>query len=215
MSCLATSGRPRPRLTRLFASHSPEETLEQFQANVFGPLNVYRAVLPYLRKQRSGVLATIGSMAAWYADAGASLYHSSKAAIRLIAQGLQVETSAIGIKHCLIEPGRFRTELLSPTANNLRKNTNHSIDDYAELNKAVGMGLHFFHGNQIGDPEKAAAVIYDVLTSSGVAQGREIPATLALGSDAVAEIIKSAQRAIDDVKDWEEVSLSTNFPKEP
>lgn len=66
---------------------------------------------------------------------------------------------------------------------------------------------------QLGNPVKGAEIIYDVLTSSGVAKGKNIPPTLAVGSDAVAEITKSAQRVIDQVKQWEAISVYSDFPE--
>ncbi len=190
----------------------PEETLLQFQSNVFGPLNVYRAILPHFREKRSGVLATVGSMAAWYPMAGCNLYDASKAAMRMIGIGLQGEVAAFGIKHCLIEPGFFRTELLNPTANLAKTTTDKRLPDYGELNAANDKNFAEFHGQQLGNPVKGGEVVYDVLTSSGVAAGRDVPPFLPLGSDAVGEISKHAQETIDQVKEWEKISSLTDFP---
>lgn len=186
--------------------------MTQFQANVLGPLNLYRAVLPYLRQQRSGILATIGSMAAWYPMAGCNLYNASKASMRCIALGLESETKEFGIKHCLIEPGFFRTDLLDPAANMQKTTKGRTIKDYAKLNKENDEAFAAIHGRQLGNPETGAAIMYDVLTSSGEAEGRELPSEFALGSDAVIEIYKSAQNVLDGLDDWEEISVLSDFP---
>ena len=107
-----------------------EETLRQFQANVFGPLNLYRAVLPHLRQQGSGTLVTIGSMAAWSTASSFNLYNASKAAMRWLGIGIGDEIKGFGIKHCLVEPGFFRTSLLKPQSNLSSTDLSTRIDAY-------------------------------------------------------------------------------------
>ena len=189
----------------------PEETQLQFQSNVFGPLNVYRAILPHMRSKRTGILATIGSMAAWYPMAGCNLYDASKAAMRMIGIGLQSEIAGFGIQHCLIEPGFFRTDLLNPGANMAKTEKQARLDDYAELNATNEKNFEDFHGNQAGDPGKGAEIIFDVLTGTGIAKGRQVPPFLPLGSDAAAEIVKSAQATINQVKEWETIAGMSDF----
>lgn len=72
-----------------------------------------------------------------------------------------------------------------------------------EIEKLVGA----LHANPLGDPEKGAAIIYDVLTTSGIAKGRELPLEFALGSDTFSELVKSAQHLIDQVNDWKAISI--------
>lgn len=202
------------RPAALIAGPSAEETLQQFQANVFGPLNIYRAILPHFREKRSGLLATIGSMAAWYTLPGCNLYNASKAALRGIMMGLQGELASFGIKHCLIEPGVFRTELLNPTTNMAKSGEKGRLPDYAEMNTTTDKIFDAFHGTQIGDPVKAGKIIVDVLTSSGVAIGREVPPFFPLGSDAVSKITKSAEETIKQAKEWADVASMSDLPSE-
>ncbi|KAI2605813.1 uncharacterized protein GGS25DRAFT_357362 [Hypoxylon fragiforme] len=190
---------------------TPEETLKQFQANTFGPINVYRAVLPHMRQKRAGTLVTIGSMAAWYTMPGCNMYNASKSALRYLTTGLAEEVRDFGIRHCLIEPGLFRTELLKPDGNMAATNHATRIADYAELNATAERNFAAFDGNQAGDPVKGAKIIYDVVTSSGVAAGREFPGFLPLGSDANEQIAKSAQKVIDDMKPWEHITRLSDF----
>ncbi|KAI0976313.1 hypothetical protein F4678DRAFT_416633 [Xylaria arbuscula] len=191
---------------------TPEEMQRQFQANTFGPVNVYRAILPTLRAKRAGTLVTVGSMAAWFPSNGCNMYNASKAALRWLVIGLAEEVKSFGIRHCLVEPGTFRTDLLKPNAN-LAQTPEVRIDDYAQINKDTENLFANLHGTQLGDPVKGAQVIYDVVTSSGVAAGRDLPGLLPLGSDAVSVIADSAQGTIDQVKDWAEVAAQSDLPE--
>ncbi|KLJ08844.1 hypothetical protein EMPG_15711 [Blastomyces silverae] len=199
--------------TGILEEVTPEDTFRQFQVNAFGPLNVYRAALPYLREKKAGTLVTIGSMAAWYPMVSCNLYNASKAALRWLAIGLADEVASFGIRHCLIEPGFFRTELLNPNANIALTSPTERIPDYAEKNATADSNFAQFHGAQLGDPVKGVEVIYDVITSSGHATGRDLPGFFALGSDATAEISKSATQTLADLNEWKEISAISDFPE--
>ncbi|KAI0468136.1 hypothetical protein F4859DRAFT_491699 [Xylaria cf. heliscus] len=189
-----------------------EETQNQFQANVFGPINVYRAILPHLRSKGSGTLITIGSMASWYTMNSCNLYDASKAALRLLVIGLAGEVKPFGINHCLVEPGFFRTDLLKPGSNFAKTASETRIPEYAETNKVADEAFVNFHGTQLGDPVKGAQVIYDVATLSGAAAGRELPGLLPLGSDAVVEITKYAKATVSEVEAWADIAALTDYP---
>ncbi|KAI8949194.1 hypothetical protein F4801DRAFT_554261 [Xylaria longipes] len=189
-----------------------EETQRQFQANTFGPINVYRALLPHLRAKGSGTLITIGSMAAWFNMNSCNLYNASKAALRWLAIGLAEEVRPFGIKHCLVEPGFFRTDLLNPDSNFGKTTSEIRIPDYAEVNRNADDAFANFNGTQLGNPVKGVGIIYDVATSSGVAAGRELPGLLPLGSDAVAAITKSAQATVAEVEAWADVAAQSDYP---
>ncbi|KAI0905872.1 hypothetical protein F4823DRAFT_609409 [Ustulina deusta] len=192
---------------------TPEETQRQFQANTFGPINVYRAILPHLRSKGAGTLVTVGSMAAWYPMNSCNLYNASKAALRWLVIGLAEEIKPFGIKHCLVEPGFFRTDLLKPGANFAKTTTQTRVADYSQINKDADNAFADFHGTQLGNPVKGAEIMYDVITSSGIAAGRDLPGLLPLGSDANTELTKSAQGTIDQVKEWAEVAAQSDYPE--
>ncbi|KAI1207181.1 uncharacterized protein F4807DRAFT_462911 [Annulohypoxylon truncatum] len=210
---------------------TPEETLKQFRANVFGPVNVYRAVLPHLRAKPlptaelgkeeeeerggrlgKGALVTIGSMSAWYQMDSTAAYMGAKAALRQITLGMAAEVAAFGVRHTLVEPGFFRTELLRPEANLAGTGPGNRIDAYAELNKKADDVFRAVHGKQLGDARKGCEIIYEVVTGTGVASGRELPAELPLGGDAVVEIARSARRTIDAVERWADVAKLSDIP---
>ncbi|KAJ5915859.1 hypothetical protein N7454_011000 [Penicillium verhagenii] len=188
-----------------------EDNQRQFQANTFGPLSLYRALLPHLRAKGSGTLVTIGSMAAWYPMAGCNLYNASKAALRWLALGLAGEVSQFGIRHCLAEPGFFRTELLNPTANINMTAKGSRLSAYQELNNTTETNFAAFNGAQLGSPVKAAQVIYDITTSTGVAEGKSLPDLLPLGSDASEETAKAASDTLAAIEEWRVISALTDF----
>ncbi|AEO64791.1 22cf0fb6-9cc2-41f7-8c9e-818f8c076a01 [Thermothielavioides terrestris] len=191
---------------------SPEETLRQFQANLFGPLNLYRAVLPHLRSRGRGTLVTIGSMAAWYTMSSCNLYNASKAALRWATIGLAEEVKGFGIEHCLVEPGFFRTALLKPGANLAGTPPSTRLMAYSDINAVADENLRKYHGKQLGNPTKGAEIIYDVATSTGVAEGKPLPGFLPLGSDASREISKSPHLTWDAIDEWRSISALSDFP---
>jgi NAD(P)-dependent dehydrogenase (short-subunit alcohol dehydrogenase family) len=197
--------------TGILEDLTPEDTYQQFQTNVFGALNVYRAVLPHMRSRKSGTLVTIGSMAAWFAHPGASIYNASKAALRLLSFGLASEVQPLGIKHLLVEPGRFRTELLKQDGNFRTSNGSGGIADYREVSEAIRQNIASEGDKQPGDPVKGAQIIYDVVTSSGVAKDKAMPSFLPLGRDAIEEISLAAQSAINVCREWRDIASSTDF----
>ncbi|CDM31327.1 hypothetical protein DTO006G1_775 [Penicillium roqueforti] len=199
--------------TGMLEEATAEETQRQFQANTFGPLNLYRALLPHLRAKGSGTLVTIGSMAAWYPMPGCNLYNASKAALRWIGLGLAGEISPFGIRHCLVEPGFFRTDLLNPSANISQTAKSSRLSAYQEVNNTTDSNFAAFNGAQLGNPVKGAQVIYDVITSTGVAEGKPLPALLPLGSDACDEISKAASETLAAIEEWRAISSLTDFPK--
>ncbi|PUU81795.1 hypothetical protein B9Z19DRAFT_970619, partial [Tuber borchii] len=123
------------------------------------------------------------------------------------------ELARFGIKTTTIEPGIFRTEPLDPHANFIKTNEDKRIEDYREMDETAEALSRDAHGKQLGNPKKGAEVIYEVLTHTGVAQGREVLLVLVLGSDAVSTIQKFARDQADLVESWGEVSSSPDFPQ--
>ncbi|MET0636563.1 MAG: SDR family NAD(P)-dependent oxidoreductase [Chitinophagaceae bacterium] len=185
---------------------SDVEVKKQYATNVFGLLNVVRAVLPYMRAERSGHIINISSLFAYGTYPGWSLYGSTKSAVEGISRGLAVELAPLGIYVTSVEPGIFRTGFLSAESYALSENV---IDDYLEIvgpSKELGTTLH---GRQPGDPEKLARVILDLVHLPIP------PLQLPIGKDAVKMITDGidATRAIID--EWYSVSTSTDFDEAP
>ena len=131
---------------------------EQFETNVFGVLNVLKAVLPAMRAQRSGTILNISSIAGWMSFPGSGIYGSSKFALEGLTESLHAELLPLGIRAILIEPGSFQTNFYG---HNYRRIAN-EIEDYKET---AGKTLEFFdsfQGHQPGDPIKAVKAMIDI-----------------------------------------------------
>ncbi|MDB4926754.1 oxidoreductase [Mucilaginibacter sp.] len=179
-----------------------EETRKQYDTNVFGLLNVTRAVLPYLRKQRSGHIINISSLFGFDAIPGWALYGSTKFAVEGISKGLAAELEPFNIKVTAVEPGLFTTDFLSKESYAIADN---AIDDYADT--TVGqMRAHSgsLHGKQPGDPVKLAKVIVEL------ADTKEPPLQLPLGTDAIQTYRTSAENTAKSVEKWLALSTSTD-----
>ncbi|EEP78943.1 conserved hypothetical protein [Uncinocarpus reesii 1704] len=105
-----------------FEELSPGEVLESFNTNVFGAINVARAAIPYMREQKSGVIANVSSIAGWDPLPGCGLYSATKAALTCISETLTHELAPFGISVVSIEPGYFRSQLLNPGHRNQAEN---------------------------------------------------------------------------------------------
>jgi NAD(P)-dependent dehydrogenase (short-subunit alcohol dehydrogenase family) len=159
-----------------FEELSPEQIRNQVETLLFGPMNVTRAALPVMRKQRSGLLVTISSTAGISGQMFCTAYASAKFAIEGWMESLSLEIAPFGIRSMLVEPGFFRTELLSNDSTTYAKP---SIDDYAERTKETVAAWNSMNGKQGGDPAKLAKAIVRL---AGL---KEPPARFAGGADAV------------------------------
>ncbi|KAK6444498.1 hypothetical protein FP744_10000746 [Trichoderma asperellum] len=186
--------------------------------NVFGAANITRASLPYLRKAaQTGsshvVIAHFGSLASYWSFPAMAHYCATKAAVSLLTDGIGREVAPFGIKACTIEPGFFRTEFLNMVEAQRRVQTVVTLPTYTGTPVADPRELLLkANNNQVGDLEKGAKVIVDVFTGTGVANGKETPNRLQLGSDIVGtlkdSIIPDMLKTIDQ---WGEVSESTDY----
>jgi NAD(P)-dependent dehydrogenase (short-subunit alcohol dehydrogenase family) len=182
-----------------------EEVKRQYNTNVFGVLNVIRAVLPSMRKLRSGHIINVSSLFAFTASPAWSLYGSTKFAIEGISQGLAVELSPFGIHVTAIEPGLFTTEFLNSKS---FIKTASIIDDYE--NSIVGQIRNFSisaHGKQPGDPKKLATVVLRLTDA------KNPPLHLPIGSDSVERYRTNAKQLAGDIDAWEAVSITTDHQK--
>ncbi|HEY0254139.1 MAG TPA: SDR family oxidoreductase, partial [Kofleriaceae bacterium] len=159
-----------------FEELSPAQVREQVEVLLFGPMNVARAALPMMRKQRSGLVLTISSTAGISAGMFCSAYAAGKFAVEGWMEALAPEVLPFGIRTMLVEPGFFRTELLSAESTTYAPP---SIDDYAEKTKQTVAAWTSMHGKQGGDPAKLADAIVRLANLDTP------PARFAGGADAV------------------------------
>jgi NAD(P)-dependent dehydrogenase (short-subunit alcohol dehydrogenase family) len=160
-----------------FEEMPPEAFRSQIETTLFGPVNVTRAALPQLRAQRSGLVMTISSTAG-IAAAGdfVTAYAASKFGVEGFMEGLAPEVAPFGIRTMLVEPGFFRTELLTPQSTQYAEP---SIADYADRTKQTVQAWKSMDGKQGGDPAKLAAALVQL------AALEEPPLRFAAGADAV------------------------------
>jgi NAD(P)-dependent dehydrogenase (short-subunit alcohol dehydrogenase family) len=171
----------------------------QFEVNVFGTIEVTRAVLPYLRRRHSGYIFFVTSMGGLRAFPGLSSYHGSKYAVEGIADSLRMELAPLGIRVTSIEPGGFRTDWAGRSMTRVAR----SIADYDEIFDPIRARRNEINGNQIGDPAKAGLALLEVL------QAPNPPGHLLLGEDAQ-RLVRAARAETDAEFDiWAAVSAGT------
>jgi NAD(P)-dependent dehydrogenase (short-subunit alcohol dehydrogenase family) len=162
-----------------FEELSSEEFRAQIETTLFGPVNVTRAVLPVMRAQRSGLLVTISSTAGIVGQEFCSAYAAAKFGVEGWMESLTPEVAPFGIRTMLVEPGFFRTELLTPEST---KYAESSIEDYGERTEQTVTAWKSMNGQQGGDPAKLA----DALVT--LADSKQPPLRFAAGADAVATV---------------------------
>lgn len=172
-----------------------------FDTNVFGAVDMIKAVLPDMRARRTGAILNISSIGARISPAGSGYYSATKAALEGLSGSLHKELQPLGISVTAIEPGAFRTDF---AGRSLTQSAT-AIPDYAETAGKRRKEHDTVHGTQPGDPVKAAKAIIAVVESPNP------PALLVLGQDAYGAFaaVADAQRA--ELDQWRELSLSTGI----
>jgi NAD(P)-dependent dehydrogenase (short-subunit alcohol dehydrogenase family) len=185
-----------------FEEISPEDFRAQVETNLFGPVNVTRAVLPVMRAQRSGLVVTISSTAGISGQEFVSAYAASKFGAEGWIESLTPEVAPFGIRTMLVEPGFFRTELLTEESTNYPEP---SIDDYAEKTKQTVTAWKGMNGLQGGDPAKLAKTLIQLASQD------EPPLRWAAGADAIGTFEQKAQNLLAQADAYRELSSSLAF----
>ncbi|TFY55976.1 hypothetical protein EVG20_g9115 [Dentipellis fragilis] len=195
-----------------------EETYNQFNTLIFGGLNVARAFLPSMRERKTGTVVWIGSLGGWHPAPNGGLYGAAKYATRGVSETLDEEISPLGLRSIVFELGYFRTNFLT---DGHRAAYKPRIEDYKPITEAANarlVGACFeldpYNQRQPGDPTKGVQVIIDLVHGEGAAQGRKVPSVVALGSDCFDVAKGSCEKTLANLKEWEAVTKSTDFPKE-
>jgi NAD(P)-dependent dehydrogenase (short-subunit alcohol dehydrogenase family) len=181
---------------------SDAEVREMFDVNVFGLLTVTRAALPILRRQRSGHVINIGSIAGFAAGIGSGPYAATKFAVEAITESLAGEVNPLGVRVTVVEPGAFRTDFLTPESIRPAATT---LDDYAGTAGVTRTNMAASNGQQAGDPRKAAEAIVDL------AHADNPPLRLQLGPDSVARVEAKLALVRTELDTWRHVSEATDF----
>jgi NAD(P)-dependent dehydrogenase (short-subunit alcohol dehydrogenase family) len=182
-----------------FEEITPEDFRSQVETLLFGPMNVTRAVLPVMRRQRLGLVVTISSTAGIVGQEFVSAYCASKFGVEGWMESLALEVAPFGIRTMIVEPGFFRTELLTEQSTNYPEP---SIDDYAEKTKQTVTAWKRMSGSQPGDPAKLAGALVQL------ARQDEPPLRWAAGADAVQAVEQKAKDMLAQVDAYRELSSS-------
>lgn len=183
-----------------------EEIAEQdirkiFDVNVLAAVNVVKSVLPLMRKQQSGYIINIGSVAGFVGAPGWSVYSATKAALAAFSEVLALDVKEFGIKVTVAEPSGFRTGFL--TENSLANITT-SIEGYQAI-KSTRERYLANNGKQSGDPDKASAILIEL------AESKEPPVHLYLGQDAYNRASEKITSMAAELEAWKHTSISADF----
>ncbi|WP_370897704.1 oxidoreductase [Chryseobacterium gossypii] len=176
-----------------------EQVRSQLEVNLYAPIEITRAVLPYMRQQHSGRILQISSIGGRVGNAGLSIYQAAKFGLAGFSESLSKEVLPLGIKVTCIEPGGFRTEWAGTSMSFAR-----DIDGYETT---VGKVREHFTSGQflpVGDPAKAAKVMLSL------ADHPEPPLHLVLGSEAAAILRSADERRKEEFEKWLDVTVSTD-----
>jgi len=178
-----------------------QEVARIYATNVFGLLAVTRAVLPYMRRQRSGHIINMSSLGGYGASAGWGVYCSTKFAVEGITEALAIELKPLGIHATIVEPGFFRTDFLDTRSLQVSPS---SIEDYKDTVGAMrGFAATANHA-QPGDPTKLAAAIMVIADAS------EPPLRIPFGSDAIQRIEAKNAHVLEEIARWRDLVVSTD-----
>jgi NAD(P)-dependent dehydrogenase (short-subunit alcohol dehydrogenase family) len=182
-----------------FEELSPEQVRSQIETLLFGPMNVARAALPIMRKQRSGLLLTISSTAGIAGGMFCTAYAAAKFGLEGWIESLAPEIEPFGIRTMLVEPGFFRTELLTADSTTFAPP---SIDDYAQRTRETVTAWSGMNGKQGGDPAKLADAIVQLAGLD------EPPVRFAAGADAVQTFEAKANALLAQADAYRQLSSS-------
>jgi NAD(P)-dependent dehydrogenase (short-subunit alcohol dehydrogenase family) len=181
---------------------SAAEVQTVFETNVFGVLNVIRAVLPSMRARRSGHIVNVGSMGGFAQVAGWGVYGATKFALEGLSEAMHAELLPLGISVTIVELGSFRTNFLDGSS---LQTIEREDADYFETAGRVRHAVGESNGGQPSDPARGAAVIVDAVTS------KNPPLRLQVGPDAVAMVEGKLARVRDELEAWRDVASNTAF----
>jgi NAD(P)-dependent dehydrogenase (short-subunit alcohol dehydrogenase family) len=182
-----------------FEEIAPDDFRAQIETVFFGPLNVTRAALPVMRAQRSGLVVAISSTGGIQGQEFCSAYVAAKFGLEGWLESLAPEIAPYGLRTMIVEPGFFRTELLSPGSTSYAAP---SIDDYAERTTATIKAWDDMNGRQSGDPAKLATALVQLIDME------QPPSRWAAGADAVDVLEQKARTLLDQAEAHRELSSS-------
>jgi NAD(P)-dependent dehydrogenase (short-subunit alcohol dehydrogenase family) len=181
------------------------EIRAMFETNFFGISHMIQAVLPGMRKRRTGHIVNISSIGGLVGSPSAGYYNATKFALEGLSEALAKEVEPLGIKVLIVEPGPFRTDWAGRSLKQARQ----EIPDYAQTAGSRRKLISSYSGTQPGDPKRAADAIIKTVESNAP------PLRLLLGQMAIDTARAKLDAMRRDFDTWESVTLSADFPKEP
>jgi NAD(P)-dependent dehydrogenase (short-subunit alcohol dehydrogenase family) len=185
-----------------FEELTPAQIDAQITTTLIGPMNVTRAVLPVMRRQRSGHVVTISSSAGFAGFEYGSAYAASKFAVDGWMESLAPEIEPFGIHVTVVNPGFFRTELLTKESTNYAPAT---VEDYAERNASQHAFWDGMNGKQDGDPVKLARALVTIT------ELKQPPLRFIAGSDAIAQAEQELAERQQQIDAHRDLSSSLSF----
>jgi len=182
---------------------SDADVRRMYDTNVFGLLNITRAVLPTLRSQRTGHVINMSSIGGYRAAAGFGAYSSTKFAVEGLTEALRGELAPLGIHATVVEPGYFRTDFLDASSLMVAKEI---IADYDATSGNVRRRAVEMNHNQPGNPEKLAQAMLELVDAPTP------PLRLPLGTDTLKAIADKNAYVTQETETWKALSASTDFP---
>ena len=173
-----------------------------FETDLFGPLNLIKAVLPGMRARRRGHIVNISSIGGLVTLPGVGYYHMVKFGVEAMSETLGKEVAPLGIAVTVVAPGAFRTDFRGPAS---IKQSATRIDDYADTAGAARERTQAGHGKQVGDPLRGARAIIAAV------EAERSPVHLLIGSDALDQLRGKLDEMRRETDAWEEVTRSTDF----
>jgi NAD(P)-dependent dehydrogenase (short-subunit alcohol dehydrogenase family) len=184
-----------------FEETTDAELRALFDVHVFGPAALVRAVLPHMRERHSGAIVQMSSMGGQMSFAGFSAYSGTKFALEGMTEGLADEVGRLGIKTLIVEPGAFRTSLMT----NRSASSNAELPDYQGSVGTTRAMVEAGDGGQPGDQAKAAALIIEALAAE------DTPLHLPLGDDGVGAVLGHLDQVREQITPWEKRTRATAF----
>jgi len=182
-------------------AYTDEQVRSQLETNLYAPIEITRAVLPYMRKQGSGRILQISSIGGRVGNPGISIYQAAKWGLSGFSEALAKEVAPLGILVTSVEPGGFRTDWAGDSMTYAPK-----IEGYDTVNQRAEL---FTSGKFIpmGDPDKAAKVMIEL------AENPKPPIHLVLGSEAIGMLKNANASRQEEMEKWMQVSVSTDHDK--
>ena len=180
---------------------SDAQIQRNFNTNLFGAIDVIRAVLPVMRSQNSGHIINMSAIAGFTNELGFSIYGGAKFALEGVSEALHGEVAPLGIKVTIVEPGPFRTDFIG-------RSLDRAEEQMEAYQGTVGKFLNFLNnieGKQPGDPQKAAEAIIQTVNSPNP------PLRLVLGKYAYTKFRQKIESLTAELNTWEKVAANTDF----